>query len=111
MTAVAQGYFLGRTLNPDAVCLFGEQRPGIRILPPFAFFDCKDRYDLALNVDSLTELDPRTAKAYCEAVRDRAGVWLSINHEGNPFNGAGDEQRGWNGGHKPSALLDAGRIC
>jgi hypothetical protein len=85
MTAVAQGYFLGRTLNPDAVCLFGEQRPGIRILPPFAFFDAKDRYDLVLNADSLTELDPRTAKAYCEAIRDRAGIWLSMKHEANAF--------------------------
>lgn len=85
MTSVAQGYFLGRALNPDTVCLFGEQRPGIRILPPFAFFEAKDRYDLALNVDSLTELDPKTAKAYCEAIGNRAAVWLSINHEVNAF--------------------------
>ena len=38
-----------------------------------------------LNADSLTELDPRTAKAYCEAIRDRAGIWLSMNHEANAF--------------------------
>jgi hypothetical protein len=44
-----------------------------------------DRYDLVLNADSLTELDPETASAYCEAFRDRANIFLSINHEVNPF--------------------------
>ncbi len=30
MTNVAQAYFLGRVLGPDAISLFGENRPGIR---------------------------------------------------------------------------------
>ena len=85
LTAVAQGYFLGRTLGPDAVSLFKEERSGIAILPPSAFLNADDRYDVVLNADSLTELDPETASAYCEAFRDRASIFLSINHETNPF--------------------------
>ena len=85
MTAVAQGYFLGRTLGEDSVCLFGEDRPGIRVLPPAAFLEAADRYDLVVNVDSLTEMAAETAAAYCGAIKARAGVFLSINHEGNPF--------------------------
>jgi hypothetical protein len=83
MTNVAQAYFLGRVLGPDAISLFGENRSGIRILPPVAFLDATDRYDLALNVDSLTEMAPATANAYCTAIKQRAGIFLSINHESN----------------------------
>ena len=85
LTSVAQGYFLGRTLGPDAISLFKEERSGIAILPPSAFLNADDRYDVVLNADSLTELDPETARAYCEAFRDRANIFLSINHETNPF--------------------------
>ncbi len=85
LSAVAQANFLGRTLGPDGVCLFGEDRSGIRILPPTAFLDAADRYDIVVNVDSLTELAPDTARAYCEAIKARAGLFLSINHELNPF--------------------------
>ena len=85
LTSVARGYFLGRTLGPDTVCFFKEERSGIAILPPLEFLNSDDRYDLVLNADSLTELDPETATAYCEAFRDRANVFLSINHEVNPF--------------------------
>ena len=85
MTGVAQGYFLDRTLGEDSVCLFGEERSGIRVLPQAAFLDATDRYDLAINVDSLTEMAAETAEAYCSAIKARAGVFLSINHETNPF--------------------------
>jgi hypothetical protein len=85
MTGVAQGYFLGRTLGEDSVCLFGEERSGIRVLPPVAFLDATDRFDLAINVDSLTEMAAETAEAYCRAIKARAGLFLSINHETNPF--------------------------
>jgi hypothetical protein len=85
MSGVAQGYFLGRTLGPDAVCLFGENRPGVRILPPSAFLEATDRYDIVANVDSLTEIGVEFVRAYCSAIRKRAGVFLSINHETNPF--------------------------
>jgi EAL domain-containing protein (putative c-di-GMP-specific phosphodiesterase class I) len=85
LTGVAQANFIGRTLGADAICLFGETRPGIRILPPSAFIDASDRYDLVINVDSLTELAPETARAYCEQIKARANLFVSINHERNPF--------------------------
>ena len=49
LTCVAQGYFLGRTLEPDTLCLYKEHSSGIAILPPSAFFNTDDRYDLVLN--------------------------------------------------------------
>ena len=83
--AVAQGYFLGRTLGEDSVCLFGEDRPGIRVLPPAAFLEATDQYPLVVNVDSLTEMAAETAEAYRGAIKARAGVFLSVNHGANPF--------------------------
>jgi hypothetical protein len=85
MSAVAQAYFLGRALGPDEICLYGEDRPGIRILPPGAFLNASDRYDVVMNVDSLTEMAHATACAYCEAIKARAALFVSINHELNPF--------------------------
>ena len=85
LSGVAQGYFLGRTLGEDAVCLFGETRPGIHLLPPATFLDGDGQYDLVINVDSLTELAPETACRYCEAIKRQARMLLSINHERNLF--------------------------
>jgi hypothetical protein len=83
MTNVAQAYFLGRVLDPDAICLSGEDRPGIRIQPPAAFLDAADRYDLVVNVDALPEMAADTATAYCKEIKARADMFLSINHEYN----------------------------
>jgi hypothetical protein len=83
MTNVAQAYFLGRVLGPDAISLFGEDRPGIRIQPPTVFLDAADRYDLVVNVDALPEMAADTATAYCQAIKARADIFLSINHEYN----------------------------
>jgi hypothetical protein len=83
MTNVAQAYFLGRVLGPDAISLFGEDRPGIRIQPPAAFLDAADRYDLVVNVDALPEMATGTATAYCQVIKARADIFLSINHEYN----------------------------
>jgi hypothetical protein len=85
ITNVAQAYFLGRTLAPDAVRLFNEGGSGLRLLPPTGLLEAQDRYDIAVNVDSLTEMAPDTARAYCKAIRSRANSFLSINHEYNSF--------------------------
>ena len=85
MSAAAQAYFLGRAAGPDEICLFGEDRPGIRILPPSAFLNASDCYDVVVNVDSLTEMARPTARAYCEAIKVRGRLFVSINHELNPF--------------------------
>ena len=84
MSNVAQANFLGRALGPDMISLFGENRPGVRILPPGAFLDGDDHFDLVVNVNSLTEMTANTALAYCKAIKASAGLFLSINHELNP---------------------------
>jgi hypothetical protein len=87
MTNVAQANFLGRALGQDAVTLFREEenRHRIRILPSTAFFSSDDKYDLVVNVDSLTEMSLDTARSYCEEIKKRAQTFLSINHEYNAF--------------------------
>ena len=86
LSGAAQGYYLGRVLGEQAVRLFGEtQAAPIAIAPPSAFLKASDRYDLVVNVDSLTEMARPTADAYWAQIRLRAPMFLSINHEHNPF--------------------------
>lgn len=85
LTNVAQGYFLGQTLGEDAVCLWGENRAGVKITPPSAFLQGEESYDLVVNFDSLTELSPVTAAEYFDAIASRSKRFLSINHEHNSF--------------------------
>ena len=86
ITAVAQANFLGRALGEEAIQLYGETgQGGVRILPPAMFLDQEDHYDVVLNVDSLTEMAPETARAYCNAIDKRTKVFLSINHEEGRF--------------------------
>jgi len=85
MTSVAHGYFLGRALGPEAICLYGEDRLGIRIWPPDSFLGGAERYELVVNVDSLTEMSREVATSYCAMAKSRADTFLSINHEANTF--------------------------
>ena len=86
MSGVAQAYFLGRTLGEKAIRLFGEEEgPGIRILPPAAFLAAADRYDLVVNVNSLTEMARETAVSYVDQIERRADLFWSVNHEANAF--------------------------
>jgi hypothetical protein len=87
ITNVAQANFLGRTLGEEAITLFGETRSPskISILPSASFFNSIDEYDLAVNVDSLTEMTLETAHSYCLEIKNRAHGFLSINHEYNDF--------------------------
>jgi hypothetical protein len=86
LTGVAQAYFLGRVVGADALRLFGEASGGpLAILPPARFFETEDRYDLIVNVDSMTEMAASTAQAYWRAISMRTPVFLSINHEFQRF--------------------------
>jgi hypothetical protein len=86
-TGVSSAYFLARTLGAAAVSLYGEQpRPdAVKILPPRAFFDGDDRFDVAFNADSLTEMARSTAEAYTREIARRTTLFVSINHEANEF--------------------------
>ncbi len=88
ITLVAQANFLGRTLGADGVQLFGEgpeRQDLVKLVPPSAFLESETRYDIVLNVDSMTEMARPTAQAYCDAISARAETFLSINHEGLSF--------------------------
>jgi hypothetical protein len=86
VTNAAQGYFIGRTLGPDAVTLHGEVPAATRrVVPPQAFPELGDDVDLVVTVDSLTELARETAERYVQLAATRARRLLSINHEVNAF--------------------------
>jgi hypothetical protein len=87
VSSLAQGYFLGRTLGEENVSLFGETAADeqVKIMPPGFFLDGTDRYDLVVNVDSLTEIGRVAADQYWSAIEARAKKFLSINHEANEF--------------------------
>ena len=86
MTNVAQGYFLMRALGEEAVVLEGEPpRPGaINVLTP-AHLDSAPRYDLVVNVDSLTEVGTDVAKDYLRWIVKNSRRFWSVNHEANTF--------------------------
>jgi hypothetical protein len=86
LSSVPQGYFLGRALGEGSVALWGEEgRASVRILPPAAFGDLNEQFDLILNCDSLTEMSEATARAYLAGAPRLTRTFLSINHEFNPF--------------------------
>jgi hypothetical protein len=88
ITGAIQAYFLGRTLGDDAVRMQGEaERAGacVRLLTPAEFLDAAERYDLIVNVDSLTEIPREHAQRYAAVIPARCPMFLSINHEVNEF--------------------------
>jgi hypothetical protein len=82
---VAQACFLGRALGPDALWFSGEDDllsdGRIKLL-----YRAPDRrFDLALNVDSITEMPAAVAFDYFCWVAAHASCLLSINHNKNLF--------------------------
>lgn len=86
LTGVAQAYHLGRTLGEDKVRLFGEDiAAALAILPPCSFLGGDGFFDLIVNVDSMTEMAESTAHKYWSEIAKRTPIFLSVNHEFNPF--------------------------
>lgn len=88
-TALCSGYFLGRTLGENQVIFHGENRNEtenlIKVLTPDDFINDDIKYDLIINVDSMTEMDPAMARAYLKKIASSTNMFLSINHEFNPI--------------------------
>jgi hypothetical protein len=84
-TGISQGYFLGRTLGESAVALEGEpaRREALKLISPDPFLADTTRYDLVVNVDGLTEMPLSVSRGYWKAIKARARLFLSINHEVN----------------------------
>lgn len=89
MTQLASGYFLGRVFGKEHVVYSGEKndhsKSKIKFLTPEEFLADKKNYDLIVNVDGFTEMDPTVAKRYWKKIENHASHFLSINHEVNPF--------------------------
>jgi len=84
---VAQACFLSRALGEDAIALPGEsaQIGQIRIETPSWFLTTEERFDIVLNVDSMTEMSFDNANAYVEKIVATSCAFVSINHEVNTF--------------------------
>jgi len=84
---VAQANFLGRALGAEAIWLPGdpaaEQAGRIRICGPDWLAGTDEKFDIVLNVDSITEMDAGHALDYLRDISRRTALFLSINHEGN----------------------------
>lgn len=87
ISSLAQGYFLGRTIGENHVALAGE--PGspsqIKLISASTFLSDTSRYDLIVNIDSLTEIGRRAADDYWRAIESRSDIFFSVNHEANKF--------------------------
>lgn len=82
---VAQACFLGRAVGPDALWFSDEDEiaPAGRIK---LLHGAPDRqFDIALNVDSMTEMPTAVAFNYFRWAASHARHLLSINHSKNPF--------------------------
>ena len=68
MSSVSQGNFLGRVLTEKDLFLLGESiedsETKIKLIHTNEFFSSNKKYDLIVNVDSLTELNIEIAKRY-----------------------------------------------
>lgn len=86
MTNVAQEYFLGRVIGEERVSFVGEESvKDMKILPFYMLPDLeKERYDLILNVDSITEMNVDSQQNYWSYIQRHTSLFFSINHEQNP---------------------------
>lgn len=84
---VSQACFFEATIGRDAYWMIGDDkvpRPDqIRLLLA-GTLDC-EKFDIILNVDSLTEMPSEQATAYFNYAMHHAKVFFSINHEINSF--------------------------
>lgn len=81
LSNVAQTHFLSRALGVDEVSVTGEERRTIRIVGPSFVAATHERFDVVLNVDSLSEMDPGIAAGYVAFARNAASTMVSINRE------------------------------
>ena len=74
--------FIGATLGEGAVCGFGESEAKIRILPATRKMTAFDRsFDVAVNMDSLPEINLGEAQDYLRLIKSNAKRFLSVNQE------------------------------
>ncbi len=83
---VAHARFLAEALDPDRIWLAGEPSGGQNQIKLYAIPDIPQRnFDLVLNVDSMTEMSLSAAMNYITWINQHSRLFLSMNHEINPF--------------------------
>jgi hypothetical protein len=84
---VAQACFLGAVIGPNKIWMPSddEKLAGGRIKLLFAGTQPVRHFDVAINVDSLTEMPWSAAADYAAWISHHAKSFLSINHERNNF--------------------------
>jgi hypothetical protein len=82
---VAQACFLGRALGPDTLWFAGENERSSAGRIKLHFSRTDQRYGLAINVDSITEMPDAEAFRYALWLGTHASLLLSINHGNNRF--------------------------
>lgn len=89
LSIMSSGYFLGTLFGADQIIFSGETvfdaKNRIKMLSPAEFLANNEYYDLIINADGFTEMDPSIAKAYWDHIQKHTPIFLSINHEYNPF--------------------------
>ena len=83
-TQLAQSYYLARIMGEQTVsfCAETDERP-VRLRSPKWLSQTSEKFDVVINVDSLTEMDRDHALSYIKFARDKSRSFLSINHEFN----------------------------
>ena len=88
MSLVGQACFLAATLGDDAIWFDGENfsasQNKIRLYCPHTFFFLEENYDVALNIDSITEMPLEQGKEYFAYLADHSSIFYAMNHELNP---------------------------
>jgi hypothetical protein len=83
---VAQARFLSEALGPDKIWMDGEAEPTREPIKLFSTARLPPRtFDVALNADSMTEMSLKAALDYMVWITKHARLFISINHEVNPF--------------------------
>ncbi len=85
MGVVAQACFLAATLGPDAIWLPGDDPRQMEGRIKLLHRRPDRKIDIAINVDSLPEMDLSSARDYVSWINTHARRFISINHEQNPF--------------------------
>lgn len=85
LSNVAASHFLASSIGEDAVSLYGEGALGFQITPSHSLDDVEGAFDVIINTDSLTEMSRANARSYWNFAKERCRIFLSINHEANPF--------------------------
>lgn len=83
MTCIASAHFLSASLDADTICFAGESASPmtqVSILPPEEF-PANKKFDVVLNIDSLTEMGEEVARNYCKQIKNICRRFISINHE------------------------------